>query len=583
MTTAVDAKGNYFTKDAAGEWKPAEMSPDGKSVRDGGEWKPIPAPKAAAEEAQPAFDQPAYMRPNPQGVVPAVERGTGLGARDMIEGVFGGPYALIAKGINATGLLPRINPLAENLTRWGFPQSETEVERGISAVQRPVANVAATVATGGAMRGASSPVTRTVGETLKAQPVSQAVAAGAGGAVEHATDNPYLGLATSVVTPLAGQAVRATGRAVENAIIGNVSAPDADLGRLAIDKYKIPIGAPDLTDNQMQRTMIDQGGKLPFSGARGAAQKEHAAWQGAIIKEMGDDATAFQPHVMERTATRLGQGFDDAAARTTIGQTETSRLVDDLATVVPEARKVLGPNEIAPLQEQIRDITALIGQNNGEISGAAYQALTRAKAPLDLLERSSDPNVRHFAGKVRDYIDDAFQRSATPADQDALSKLRYQYRIMRTVDPLVAGSRDGNITPAGFMQQVKTASRRFDSPTGGMAYTGGGNIGELAKIGNLMRKAPDSGTADRAVVNLAATGNLAALAPFTPETALTIGSVLAANRAAGSYLRSGATTNRLIENALGTAPGFGDRWQKALQTGTVAALEAGLRNPLMQD
>ena len=30
------------------------------------------------------------------------------------------------------------------------------------------------------------------------------------------------------------------------------------------------------------------------------------------------------------------------------------------------------------------------------------------------------------------------------------------------------------------MQKVLTASRRFDAPTGGMAYTGGGNIGELA-------------------------------------------------------------------------------------------------------
>ena len=31
------------------------------------------------------------------------------------------------------------------------------------------------------------------------------------------------------------------------------------------------------------------------------------------------------------------------------------------------------------------------------------------------------------------------------------------------------------------MNAVKTASRRFDPDTGGLAYTGGGNMGELAR------------------------------------------------------------------------------------------------------
>jgi len=528
-------------------------------------------------------DQPDYMQPNPQGVVPAVERGTGLGARDMIEGVFGGPYDLIAKGINATGFLPPINTLAANLTSWGFPKPETPLERRVSAVQQPVANVAATVATGGLLRGASGPVTRGVGEALQTQPVSQAVAAGTGGAVTEETGDPNLGLLASVATPFTGLGMRTLGRIAENATLGGVSAEDATLGRLARDKYQIPIGAPDLTDNQASRTMIDQAGKLPFAGARSAAEAKHAAWQGSIASEMGENAKSFTPAVMSRARDRIGQTFDDVATRTTIPQAQTSQLVSDLATVIPDARKVLGPNELAPLQEQIREITTMIGHNSGEISGQAYQALTRAKAPLDLLESSADPNVAHFAGIIRDKIDDAFQRSASTADQDALSKARYQYRVMRTVDPLVAGSRDGNISPDGFMQKVLTASRRFDAPTGGMAYTGGGNIGELARIGKLMRAPPQTGTADRAMVNLAVAGGLPAVASITPATAAGTAAMLAANRAAGSYLRSGPLANRLIENAIGPAASGTDPFQRALQTGRVAAIEGLARNQLMQD
>src|SRR5215472_5207212 len=225
----------------------------------------------ATGQQQTQQDQPAYMQANPQGAVAQIERGTGLAARDMIEGVFGGPYDLIAKGINATGILPPINPLSENLTRWGFPKPETPVERTISAVQQPVVNTAATVATGGVLRGAANPVTRSVGEALQTQPVSQAIAAGAGGAVTEATGDPNLGLAASIAMPFTGLGLRTLGRIAENATLGGVSQADASLGRLAQDKYQIPIGAPDLSDNQLNRTMIDQAGKLPFSGARGAA------------------------------------------------------------------------------------------------------------------------------------------------------------------------------------------------------------------------------------------------------------------------------------------------------------------------
>lgn len=520
--------------------------------------------------------------PPPQGVMPAAERGAGLGARDLIQGVFGGPYDLIAKGINATGVLPHINTMSENLTSAGLPSPATPTERFISSVQEPVAGVLGSVATGGLLSRAASPVARGIGNMLLTQPATQAIAAGAGGGVGEATDNPNLGLLTALAVPLARPGLGAIGRGAERLAMGDASAADGQLGQIARDKYNIPIDATDLQNNQMNRTMIDQAGKLPFAGARAAVAAKREAWQSAIANEMGENAQAFTPDVMSRADTRIGQTFDDVASRTTIPLAQSSRLLTDLAAITPQARQVIGPNEMAPLQGQIREIANLIGQNNGQISGDAYQALTRLGSPLSRLEKNPGA-VGDFASDIRDKLDDAFQRSASPADQQALSQARYQYRVMRTIDPLVAGSRDGNITPDAFMQKALTSSRRFDAPTGGMAYTGGGNIGELARIGKLMRAAPDSGTGDRLMINAAAAGGIPALANISLPAAMGTAATLAANRGIGSYLRSNGLAERAIQNATGQAPV--GQWNQALATSQLLALKglASNRNSLLPD
>jgi hypothetical protein len=539
----------------------------------------------------------------PPTAAQAVGRGLGLGTRDVIEGTLGGPYDLIAKGINATGLLPPINTLGENLTKLGLPTPQTPFERTVSAVDQPIASTLVPMgigrtllpSVGPAVRSAEEalpaalpssqpgPISQTVGKALTAQPAAQVAAAGAGGATTEATGDPRYGMAVSLATPLVAGGAGMAGRALENSVIGGISKPDAELGQLALNKYNIPIGAPDLTDNTLIRIGADQAGKLPFSGARPAAANKQAAWQGAIATEMGEpSATSFTPDVMSAAKSRIGQVFNDAAASTSIPPDETDTLSQGLAKILPDASQVLTEAELKPLALQIDNINGLIAKGDGTLSGDAYQALTRAKAPLDLAEGSTNPNVAHYAGMIRDQLEDAFQRSAPPEVQDALSQARYQYRIMRTIDPLVAGSRDGNISPDAFMQKVLTASRQFDAPTGGMAYTGGGNIGELARIGKLMRAAPQTGTADRMLVNLMAAGGAGGIAALAanPSMALTVPAGLAVNRLAGNYLRSGATADRLIQAALPDA-GRPNPLMTGLQTSGATALANQYQNPLL--
>jgi hypothetical protein len=421
-----------------------------------------------------------------------------------------------------------------------------------------------------------------VGEGLTSQPGLQVASAGAGGATTAATGDPRYGMAVSFATPLAAAGAGMAGSALENAVIGGISKPDAELGQLALNKYNIPIGAPDLTDNSMIRIGADQAGKLPFSGARPAAADKQAAWQGAIANEMGSPgATSFTPDVMNAARGRIGQVFNDVAQNTSIPPEQTAQLVQTLDRISNDATRVLQPGEITPLQNQIDDLKSTIAQNGGTISGDMYQRLTNSKSLLSKLE-GQNSNSADFAGDVHDALDDALARSADPADQDALSQARYQYRLMRTVDQLSAGSRTGDISPAGFMQKVLTQSRKFDAPLGGMAYTGGGNVGELARIGQLMRAPPQTGTADRMLVNLMAAGGTGAIGALAanPTMALTVPGGLAANRLMGNYLRSAGTANRLIGAALPdiSTP---NPLMTGLQTSGAAAVANEYQNPLL--
>jgi hypothetical protein len=538
----------------------------------------------------------------PPTAVQATGRGLGLGARDVIEGALGGPYNLIAKGINATGLLPPINQLGDNLTKLGLPAPQTPTERAISDIDQPIASTLVPLGigrtllptVGPAVRAADEalpstvptpqpgPIAQAVGEGLTSQPGLQVASAGAGGATTAATGDPRYGMAVSLATPLAAAGAGMAGSALENAVIGGISKPDAELGQLALNKYNIPIGAPDLTDNSMIRIGADQAGKLPFSGARPAAADKQAAWQGAIANEMGSPgATSFTPDVMNAARGRIGQVFNDVAQNTSIPPEQTAQLVQTLDQISNDATRVLQPGEITPLQNQIDDLKSTIAQNGGTISGDMYQRLTNSKSLLSKLE-GQNSNSADFAGDVHDALDDALARSADPADQDALSQARYQYRLMRTVDQLSAGSRTGDISPAGFMQKVLTQSRKFDAPLGGMAYTGGGNVGELARIGQLMRAPPQTGTADRMLVNLMAAGGTGAIGALAanPTMALTVPGGLAANRLMGNYLRSAGTANRLIGAALPdiSTP---NPLMTGLQTSGAAAVANEYQNPLL--
>jgi hypothetical protein len=389
---------------------------------------------------------------------------------------------------------------------------------------------------------------------------SGALQGGAAGALLSGQSDDSLGsqvLRGAGAGAIAGPVAGALG-AGAGAILGKAGGVDADiaqLAQLARDKYGIPVTAPQMSGNSLVRIADDQLSKLPFSGAGGVSAAAQTAWQKAVINEMGETATRATPAVMSRAATRIGGVFNDVAARTNVNV--DNAMVNDLARIETEAGKApLGAEGQAAIKSQIDNVVGAAAQGNGTLTGDAYQQLTRAGSPLQRAESAADPNVRYYAGQVRDALDGAFQRSAAPADQAALTQARAQYRAMKTIEDLAEKSPAGDLSPALLMGQVRNASSKFDGSTSGMAYTGGGNLGDLARIGQqFLKPPPNSGTADRMLVNSLLGGGAVAAAIHNPLSLAAVPAGLGAARLAGAYLHSGGLANRMIQSSLNPSVG----------------------------
>ena len=111
----------------------------------------------------------------------------------------------------------------------------------------------------------------------------------------------------------------------------SVDAADAATMQLARDKYKIPLNATDITPGSGFRTPV-------------SVQSSIDGLQRNIVSELGenpntpdllsrDRITTGPGGVMDRTATRVGKGFDDVASRTNINPAETNNVITNLANI----------------------------------------------------------------------------------------------------------------------------------------------------------------------------------------------------------------------------------------------------------
>ncbi len=247
----------------------------------------------------------------------------------------------------------------------------------------------------------------------------------------------------------------------------------------------IPIGASQASRSPALNKLSQIAGQFPGSGQQAFRADQISAFTRAVGRTFGEDTDLLTPQVMKAAKRRIGSEFDHVAANTSIKVDPTFQ--NSLLQIVQDAKSVLSESELRPIYNQLTDIMKRV--KNGEISGETYQAMTRKGSPLDRLLQSSDkPNVKYYASGIREVLDDGLQRSAPPDLADRLSRARYQYKNLMTVKPLVVKGSPGEVSPLALNQRVNTAFKD-------RAFSGGGDLGDLAEVGQrFFRAPPDSGT-----------------------------------------------------------------------------------------
>jgi hypothetical protein len=350
---------------------------------------------------------------------------------------------------------------------------------------------------------------------------------------------PLTDLATNAtIQGLGGAALPRPGAAIDPS-----TAKIAQTGRA----QGVPFTAPDITPGSPFRT--------PTS-----VRATSDALQGNIIRDLGgnpdtgDAATTnrMTPGFLSKVRTDTGNGMDAITSNNDIGPMQSFKLLGQLQGIDKDVDNTLGlsPGDRSIIRQRLAEVRQGIDRNTGTMTGSNYQSLTKTGSPLDNLQSSSNSDAANLGRRTVDAMRDAFQGSLSPDDAANYSRLRYQWRLMNTVQPLVEEQRGQSLPMGDLAQSILDQSRHFDLGNRSMAYTGGGQLGDYMSQAQLIAggPAPQGGTSIFRPLGTPA-GVMAATA--NPQTA--IPALLAPgifDKAVGPYARSSSRTESLIDAAM---------------------------------
>jgi hypothetical protein len=299
------------------------------------------------------------------------------------------------------------------------------------------------------------------------EPVARAIGAMAGAALPS--------IASRVVSPIAASAGR-------------------DVAVQTLTNEGVPLTAGQRTGSRSLQYAESALGDAPFSG--GSASKvmsnQAEAFTAAALNRIGEDATRATPEVIDRAFDRIGGVFNRVAQNNTIPLDQ--RLLGDLSDAWSNYSSVVAPSQMAPVvKNMIGDVLDMAGKNNGQLSGAAYQAM-RTKLG-QVLRSTTSPELKQAVGDIQSALDDALARNASPNDLAAINQARQQYRNLMVIQRAATGAgsqtAEGLISPSQLRNAVVNQSRR--------AYARGqGDFADLARAGETaLKPLPQSGTAPR--------------------------------------------------------------------------------------
>ena len=315
---------------------------------------------------------------------------------------------------------------------------------------------------------------------------------------------PEAMLSTAAIAPFAAPqiskgvktAARATAKALEPEVefaktagrkVGALVTPDIDATKLNLARKAQALGIeirPDmLTNNRVAKVFAQALEEVPFSGAKDAIRQE--AFNRALIAILDGDKTAkrMTPDVFSAAFNRAGKTIGDMYEKSNIPLGTDVELQNNLVAHLTNTSK-----ETADVASIVRSYVDEVrnAAKNGVIPGTALRKINTEIGGKVRTTESGD--LRHALSELQDDLNEALKRQLSGEDLAVLEDARRRYAIGTKLIPLVAKSPTGNISPGSLMQAV-TSSKPAKRA---MAMGAGGDVGDLAKIGQVFLKEPST-------------------------------------------------------------------------------------------
>jgi hypothetical protein len=381
-----------------------------------------------------------------------------------------------------------------------------------------------------------------------------------------------------------GGAVPGVVRAGESALLpflnGGVGKETAQIAKTAIDKYNYPVRPGQMSDNWFVRSLDTMLQKLPFSGYKGNVLEQQGAINKGVAKLIGVDADKVNPAVMSEARDNLKKNYKEIYSPDVKAKLDDQFSAGVLNTLERAEATLDSPDKVKVLSKAVGNILDKV-KGDGEISGPAYQGLRQEKSTLKDLIKGGGP-VGQYAGEIRSHLDDLFRRTVPPDKANLLRQTDQQYAIMKSLRPIV--DEGGDISAQSLMR----IARAGDAGKERMAFGKGGDLGELATIGQRFKSMPSSNTAENStILNLLLGGGagITGLGALTSNPLAMVGPAATAavsgatTRLLGQYMKSPKRAEKLISRALDG--GSSNQGNKLLDAGVkpyLPVLEGSLPN-----
>lgn len=358
------------------------------------------------------------------------------------------------------------------------------------------------------------------------------------------TSGEGVGAAGRAVGQAASRAAAPVGRAAGRAVASALPEVDPETLQLAREAHAMGFRLrPDqVLGNKYGKMAGEMSSQVPMSGA--TTEHNQAVFNRNLVSLIGGGGDKLTRKVYSEAMKESGSTIGDIAAKTPlpIDQSFIGKLRANGANQLPEVASVVNGfvDQIDKMAGKPKTLSG--GGRTAEPRVLPGQAFRRINSAISKrMRETSNGDLKSALSNLQDDLLEERSQYLDSRDRVAYDQARRFYAIGKTIEPLVAKSTTGDISPAALLGVV-TATKSGKSM---MANNAAGSLGKLADIGQRFLKEPaSSGTAERRLVQTLLAG--AAGGGALLNAPATLGGIGAAYGAANLYNRLGPSVTDLM-------------------------------------